>query len=91
LAYLKCFIFDFASLPLEVARPISKIGSSYINYSMSSRNLGLILDNILGVEKRVNFISMTCYYQIRNMGLICKYINDEKCKTLVERAHNFSK
>jgi len=26
-----------------------KVGSSYINYSMSVRNLGLILDNTLGI------------------------------------------
>ena len=33
-----------------------KIGSSYINSSMSIRNLRLILDNTLGMEKQVNYI-----------------------------------
>jgi len=51
---------------------------------MSVRNLGLILDNTLGMEKRVNYLYKSCYYQIRNIGLICKYINDETCKTLVQ-------
>jgi len=60
------------------------LGSSYINSSMSVRNLGLILDNILGMEKQVNSICKFCYYQIRNIGLICKYINDETCKNLVQ-------
>jgi len=58
-----------------------KIGSSYINLSMSIRNLGNILDNTLGIEKQVNSISKSCYYQIRNIGLIHKYINDKSCKT----------
>jgi len=51
-----------------------KVGSSYINSSMSVRNLGLILDNTLGMEKQVNSICKSCYYQIINIGLICKYI-----------------
>ena len=51
---------------------------------MSVRNLGLILDNTLGMEKQVNSICKSCYYLIRNIGLIHKYINDETCKTLVQ-------
>ena len=58
-----------------------KVGSRYINYSMSVRNLGFILDNTLEIEKQVNSICKSCYYQIRNIGLICKYINDVTCKT----------
>ena len=65
-----------------------KVGSSYINYSMSIRNQGLILDNTLGMEKQVNYKCKSCYYQIRNIGLICKYLNDETCKTLVQALVN---
>ena len=32
----------------------------------------------------MNSICKSCYYQIRNMGLIRKYINDETYKTLVQ-------
>jgi len=60
-----------------------KVGSSDINYSMSEINLGLILDNTLGMEKQVNTICKSCYYQIRNIGLIRKYINDETSKPLL--------
>ena len=58
-----------------------KVGSSYINSSISVRNLVLILDNTLGTEKQVNSICKSCHYQIRNIGLIRKYINDYTCKT----------
>jgi len=51
---------------------------------MSMRNLGLILDNTLGMEKQVNYICKSCYYQIRNIRLIRKYINDETWKILVQ-------
>ena len=61
-----------------------KVGSSCINSSMSVRNLWLILYNTLGMEKQLNYICKSCYYQIRNIGLICKFINDETCKTLVQ-------
>jgi len=55
----------------------------YKNYSMSVRNLWIILDNTLGMEKQVKSICKSCYYQIRNIILICNYINDNTCKTLI--------
>ena len=36
------------------------------------------------MEKQVNSICKSCYYQIGNIGLIRNYINDETCKTLVQ-------
>ena len=51
---------------------------------MSVRNPGFILDNTIGLEKQMNFICKSCYYQIINTGLIRKYINDETCKTLLQ-------
>jgi len=36
------------------------------------------------MENQVNSICKSCYYQIRNIGLIRKYINDETCNTLVQ-------
>jgi len=61
-----------------------KVGSIYINSSMSVRNVGLILDNTLYMEKQVNSICKFSYYQIRNIGLNNEYINDETCMTLVQ-------
>ena len=51
---------------------------------MSVRNIGLILNNTLEMEKPVNSICKTCYFQIINIGLIRKYINKQTCKTLVQ-------
>ena len=49
-----------------------KVGSSYIHSSTSVENLGIISDNTLAKEKQVNYICKSCYYQIRNVGLIPK-------------------
>ena len=46
------------------------LGSSYINYSMSMRNLRLVLVNTIGMEKQVNFIPKSWYDQIRNIRFI---------------------
>ena len=44
----------------------------------------MVLDNAIRMEKDVDSISGFCYYQIRNLGLIRKYIKSETCKTLVQ-------
>jgi len=61
-----------------------KLWSSYIYCSMSVRKLWTILDNTLGIVKHVNCVCKPFYYQIRNIRLIRRYINDEKWKTLVK-------
>ncbi len=45
-----------------------KVGSSYIGSARSLSNLGITLDNSLGMEKQVNAICKSCYYQIRCIG-----------------------
>ena len=48
------------------------------------KNLGVLLDRHLNMEKQVNAISKSCFYQIRNIGQIRRYITNEACKTLVQ-------
>ena len=60
------------------------VGSSYIESAKSVRLLGIILDNTLEMEKQVNTICKSCYYQIRFIGSIFPYITTEACKTLVQ-------
>jgi len=56
----------------------------YIWRATSMRHLRLVLDNTLGMENQVNSMCKLYYYQIRKIGLILKYINDETWKTLVQ-------
>lgn len=47
-------------------------------------NLGVCMDQNLTYEKHVNFVSKSCFYHIRNIGQIRKYINDDSCKILTQ-------
>ena len=60
-----------------------KVQSDYINSSIFVRNLGLLLDNILELEKQVNYICKTCHYQIRNIAPVGNWINDETSNLLL--------
>ena len=46
------------------------------------KNLGVYFDTSLIMERQVNAISKACYYQIRNIGQIRRYITLDACKTL---------
>ena len=66
-----------------------KVGSIYKQYFMYVRNLGLILDATLEMEKRVNYICKSCYYQIGNIGFTDKYINDEILQDFNPNSYSF--
>ena len=42
-----------------------------------------VFDTSLTMEKQVNAISRVCYYQIRDISQIWKYITMDACKMLV--------
>lgn len=48
------------------------------------KNLGVIQDCNLTMEKHVNNLSRSCYYQIRNIGKIRKCLTTDACRTLVQ-------
>jgi hypothetical protein len=60
------------------------VGENEVKCAHAVRNLGVILDSNLNMEKQVNSITKSCFYQIRNIGRIRQYITDEACKTLVQ-------
>ena len=48
------------------------------------RNLCVILDSGLTMEKQVNTISKPCFYLIRNIGQVRQCITDDACKILIQ-------
>ena len=50
----------------------------------SVRNLGVIMDSGLTMEKQVNAISKSCFYHIRNIGKFRQYITNVACTILVQ-------
>ena len=51
---------------------------------LSVRNLRVILDSGLTMEKQVNAISKSCFYHNRNIGKVRQYITNDACKILVQ-------
>ena len=47
------------------------------------KNLDVYFDRTLSMEKQVNAVTKSCYYQIRNIDRIRQYITEDACKTLV--------
>lgn len=48
------------------------------------KNLGVTLDHNLTLEKQINNVTRSCYYQIRKIGKIRRYITTDACRTLVQ-------
>ena len=59
------------------------VGGNTISSSSSVKNLGVYMDSALTMEKQVNAVTKSCYYQIRNIGYIRHYISNEACNVLV--------
>ena len=55
-----------------------QVGKNTVSVASSVKNL----DTSLTMERQVNAISKACYYQIRNIGQIRRYITLDACKTL---------
>ena len=59
------------------------ISEQVVNSSVSARNLGLIVDDSLSLEEHVNSISKSCYYHIRRIAKIRKYLSEDSTAALV--------
>ena len=52
----------------------------------SVRNLGVIFDSQLQMERHVNNLTKTCFHQLRNISKIRRFINKDACRSLVQAA-----
>ena len=60
-----------------------KFGSSKIKPSSQVKNLGVIMDNLLNMEKQINKCTSSAYFHIRNISKVRKYLDTKTTKTLV--------
>ena len=60
------------------------IGGCKVEPATHVRNLGIIFDQKLSMEKHITTVSRNCRYHLRNISRIRKYLTDEACKTLVQ-------
>ena len=59
------------------------ISEQVVKSSVSARNLGFIVDDSLSLEEHVNSISKSCYYHIRRIAKIQKYLSEDSTAALV--------
>ena len=61
-----------------------EVGDFTVKESACIRSLGVHLDKHLKMEKQVNATVRSCYLNVRNIGKIQKYVDEDACKTLVQ-------
>ena len=61
----------------------SKLLLSNIHASSNARNLGIVFDKTLSMEAHIKNMCKSTYFQIRNINLIRKVLDDDTATTLV--------
>ena len=76
----------FASGSLKIPDPIPSgvnVGSHFIPFCKSARNLGVILDSELSMRDHVKSVCQLANYELRRLSSIRRYLTREAAKTLV--------
>ena len=60
------------------------IGGCTIIPKSHVKNLGIVFDKHLAMDKHVNAISRTCHYHMRNIGRIRRYLTNDACRTILQ-------
>ena len=76
-------IFGSDSNIARVGEQTVSIGDSRVPPSKTVRNIGAMLDSSLSMESHVNAVVKACYFQIRSLSKIRKYLTDDSAKSLV--------
>ena len=63
--------------------PTLRNGQSDIPCSSNARNIGAIFDNNMTMVPQLNSVCRSCYYHLRQLGQIRKYITKDAAATLV--------
>jgi hypothetical protein len=61
-----------------------QLGSTLLQPSEHVRNLGIVQDNALTMERQINSVTKSGYYHLRRIAKIRKSIPKETCKALVQ-------
>ena len=59
------------------------VGNSRIASSISARNLGVIFDNHMSLDKQINSIYKSAFFHLRNIGSITNMFTDDACSQLI--------
>ena len=59
------------------------VGNSRIARSLSARNLGVIFDNHMSLDKQINSICKSAFFHLKNIGSIRNMLTDDACSQLI--------
>ena len=59
------------------------VGNSRIALSICARNLGVIFDNHMSLDKQINSICKSAFFHLRNIGSIRNMLTDDACSQLI--------
>ena len=57
--------------------------SDVIYSSNSAKNMGVLLDTVMSMDKQINSICQSAFYHLRNIAQISKHISFRHCETLI--------
>jgi hypothetical protein len=64
-------------------KPSIQIGDHTVKPSTSARNIGVIFDSTMSLEKHINTTCSSAWFHLRNIWKIRKYLNNSATETLV--------
>ena len=71
---------SFTDFPLPTS---ITVGSCDISFSDSARNLGFIMDSTLSMKQHIIRVCRVCYFELRRISSIRKFLSEDATKTLV--------
>ena len=60
-----------------------KVGSYNVETKADVENLGVKMDTTMSMEKQINNITSTCYYHLRKISKVRKYLTVDATRSLV--------
>ena len=66
-----------------------RLGDIDIKSSTTVKNLGVIFDSEMTLTSQANAVVKTCFYQLRQLRTIRRFISVDAAKTLVNSFHSF--
>ena len=79
----ECIVFRSKFLAANPDFPPLTVGNDLIYVSNNVKNLGAFFDQNLTMDKHVDTFCRSANWQLRNIGLLRKYLDDKTCEMLV--------
>ena len=80
----KTELIVFSPKPKPTTEFQLNVGDNIVKAVPFVRNLGAMFDSGLHMDRQINAVTKSCFFQIRNIGCIRKHISTKACKTIIQ-------